>query len=155
MKNVAALDLFSKKFKKEFSKDELLAFVTKRYKMVLDKIDDYQEAFNVLNDELGDNLLSKYFVYHVSDGGEWEVVVSTAMPDEMLNVLRANGWAFDSTDELESAITHKVIKTEGNVGCDCYSALSLELEDFPDGYDWGAYVQINIPDGEPCLSYVE
>ena len=125
--------------------------------MFVDKVEeceDAQVAFDELNDEIGNNILFNYFCYCLSDGGEWTVDCSK-LTNDMIAALNDCGWSVSTTDDVESSLTHKLQKTMGNVGCDVKTALHLEFEDFPKGYPWENVILIDIPDGNPCISFLE
>lgn len=131
--------------------EELEEKLNEMYLEEVDKADDLQVAFDNLNDRIGSNLLANYYCYCASDGGEWTISISDKFSQEMLQAFIDDGWDVSDADELASEIEGKVMDTECNVGCDAYTALDLEMEDFPLGYDWEEYIQVSTPEGEPCL----
>lgn len=113
-----------------------------------EKVPDMQNAFDLLNKILGDNILSDMFEYVLSDGGEWAVDVKVDLTDEMISALNKRGYNVEDKFDLASVLEHKVIDTECNVGCDARTALSLEMEDLPSEYDWENIVVLSVPEGE-------
>lgn len=146
------LNKFNTKMNKNFkSKQELTNALTKMFIEETCRTSDYQEAFNNLNDMIGGNLLAEYYCYFLSVGGEWSVYISDQFSEEMLQAFIDAGWNIKDIDDLASEIECKIMNTEGNVGCDAFTALNLEMEDFPVGYEWDEYIEISVPCGEPYL----
>ena len=69
----------------------------------------------------------------------------------MLEAFIDDGWDVKDVDDLASEIESKVMNTEGNAGCDPFTALELEMEDFPTGYEWHEYIKVSTPEEDTCL----
>lgn len=134
--------------------DEIASVLSDMFADKCDEFEDAQEAFDDLNDDIGGNILSDYFCYCLSDGGEWTIEI-TELNDEMIKALKDNGIDIDDIDGLIAYLERKIEKCMCNVGCDAKSALKLELEDFPSEYEWEDIIYINVPDGCPIIEYID
>ncbi len=146
------LNKFNKIMNTNFkSTQELTNALTKMFIEETCRTSDYQEAFNNLNDMIGGNLLAEYYCYSLSVGGEWSIYISDQFSEEMLQAFINDGWKVKDIDDLACEIESKVMDTECNAGCDAFTALELEMEDFPIGYEWCDYIEISVPCGDPYL----
>lgn len=133
--------------------EELLDALSKMFEKKCDEFDDAQIAFDDLNDDIGDNILSNNFCYCLSDGGEWSIDCNELTSEMIISLNKANINVKDK-EEFESYLERKVCKCESNVGCDARTALALELEDLPSGFDWENIVFLSIPEGNPIIEYL-
>ena len=134
--------------------DEITSVLSDMFADKCDEFEDAQEAFNDLNDDIGDDILSNYFCYCLSDGGEWTIEI-TELNEEMVKALKNNGIDINDIDGLISYLERKIEKCMSNVGCDARTALSLELEDFPSKFEWEDIIYINVPEGSPIIEFID
>ena len=115
------------------SKEEFLSYLTDKFKSILENSDDAQEAFDLLDNDYSYYLSALGCVYSLFDGENWEINIKEELLDFISLDEFSNKWdeKVNSIEDVESILTHKVMNTMSNVGCDVYNALSLELEDFP------------------------
>lgn len=117
-----------------------------------EEYDDAQFAFDELNSML-DKMLEQEFVYSLSDGGEWEIVIEENIPKSILNKFLKT-FKVKDIDDLCATLTRKVKKTMCNVRCDANSAFQLEKEDFPIE-NIESFIYVYVPEGNPYLSYLD
>lgn len=115
------------------SKEEFLSYLTDKFKSILENSDDAQEAFNLLDNDYSYYLSALGCVYSLFDGENWQINIKEDLLDFISLNEFSNEWneKVNSIEDVESILTHKVMNTMSNVGCDVYNALKLELEDFP------------------------
>lgn len=96
---------------------------------------DAQEAFNVLDAECK-GLLSKYFLYTLSEDGEmWSVDVGEGFMQENLpNYINEFKECYgdkniETLGDLLSSLERKLMKDMSNVGCDAKTALRMTMDD--------------------------
>lgn len=115
------------------SKEEFLSYLSDKFKSILENSDDAQEAFNLLDNDYSYYLSALGCVYSLFDGENWQINIKEDLLDFISLNEFSNEWneKVNSIEDVESILTHKVMNTMSNVGCDVYNALKLELEDFP------------------------
>lgn len=115
------------------TKEEFLTYLSDKFKSILENSDDAQEAFNLLDNDYSYYLSSLGCVYSLFDGENWQINIKEDLLDFISLNEFSNEWneKVNSIEDVESILTHKVMNTMSNVGCDVYNALKLELEDFP------------------------
>lgn len=133
--------------------EETMDILNERFVELSEEYDDCQIAFNELNSELGNYVLSENFLYYLSDGGEWGIECKP-MPQNLIEKFNERGWDVKDENDIAGSIERKVSKTMCNVGCDAKTAFTLEMEDFPlTEEEIETYISICIPDGLPYLEY--
>ena len=115
------------------TKEEFLTYLSDKFKSILENSDDAQEAFDLLDNDYSYYLSALGCVYSLFDGENWKINIKEELLDFISLDEFSNEWneKVNSIEDVESILTHKVMNTMSNVGCDVYNALSLELEDFP------------------------
>ena len=115
------------------TKEEFLTYLSDKFKSILENSDDAQEAFDLLDNDYSYYLSALGCVYSLFDGENWKINIKEELRDFISLDEFSNEWneKVNSIEDVESILTHKVMNTMSNVGCDVYNALSLELEDFP------------------------
>lgn len=115
------------------TKEEFLTYLSDKFKSILENSDDAQEAFNLLDNDYSYYLSALGCVYSLFDGENWQINIKEDLLDFISLNEFSNEWneKVNSIEDVESILTHKVMNTMSNVGCDVYNALKLELEDFP------------------------
>lgn len=115
------------------SKEEFLSYLTDKFKSILENSDDAQEAFDLLDNDYSYYLSALGCVYSLFDGKNWKINIKEELLDFISLDEFSKKWneKVNSIEDVESILTHKVMNTMSNVGCDVYNALKLELEDFP------------------------
>lgn len=134
--------------------EEITTVLSDMFADKYDEFEDAQEAFDDLNDDIGNDILLNYFCYCLSDGGEW-TVETYEVNEEMIIALKNKGIDVNNVDDLISYLERKIEKCMSNVGCDAKTALALELEDFPSEFEWEDIVYINVPDGSPIIQFLD
>ena len=133
---------------------ETMCELNKMFNHYIEKFDDMQLAFDALNVKIGNNVLADNFTYSPSDGGDWCVEVRT-MPNEVFDIFKGKDNSIDTIEDLVSYITKQLMNTMSNVGCDVKTAFEIEKEDFPIMEETEDYIVLLIPEGTPCLEYME
>lgn len=154
-KKKESLNVLNKYFKKD--KKNLKDYekeLSKMFEEELNNFEDAQETFNYMNHILKGSL--DYFCYVLSDGGEWSVKAEGITKEHLLLLNECLDKTFNDTDDLISYLENKIYDTESNVGCDAYTALNLELNDFPEQLiDWNKYIYLYVPEGNPHIYFLE
>lgn len=115
------------------SKEEFLSYLSDKFKSILENSDDAQEAFDLLDNDYSYYLSTLGCVYSLFDGKNWKINIKEELLDFISLDEFSKEWneKVNSIEDVESILTHKIMNTMSNVGCDVYNALNLELEDFP------------------------
>lgn len=135
--------------------EEMLDYLSEKFEKMLEYYEDAQEAYNLLDFEIGGNVLTNNFVYLLSDGGEWNLVIMNVIPDTMLNLITKGNSRGEKLENLYSQLHKDILNTKCNVGCDSKTALSIILEEFPKEYEYEKYISIIVPDGSPRIELLE
>ena len=136
--------------------EELVNVLSQMFEEEYESSSDAQEAYNCLNDNL-EGLLGKHCAVYKLGTEEWSIDCdSKATKESIKNVItKWNDYYGSKNTTIEGvcdAITHKVMKTTSNYGCDAHNALfEICLDVFEDGHPFF----VNIGDENPRIEFLE